>query len=97
MLVAITAVQMLVGNVLEPQITGRSLNLSPFVAMVSLVFWGMIWGVAGMLLCVPIAVVLMIVFSHFRSTRWLAMLLSKNGEIRGEGGGGEVEKVEATT
>jgi AI-2 transport protein TqsA len=80
----ITIVQMLVGNVLEPQITGRSLNLSPFVALVSLVFWGMIWGIAGMLLCVPIAVVLMIVFSHFTTTRWLAVLLSKNGEIRGD-------------
>ena len=81
MVIAITVIQVLVGNVLEPQITGESLNLSPFVAMVSLVFWGMIWGVAGMLLCVPIAVVLMIVFSHFESTRWLAVLLSKNGDV----------------
>jgi AI-2 transport protein TqsA len=81
-LVAITACQMTVGNILEPQLMGRSLNLSPFVVIFSLVFWGSLWGIAGMFLCVPIAVVTMIICSHFDSTRWLAVLLSKDGTTR---------------
>jgi predicted PurR-regulated permease PerM len=46
--------QFIIGSIVEPRITGRSLNLSPIVILISLIFWGYIWGVIGMMLAVPL-------------------------------------------
>lgn len=73
--------QFLIGNVLEPRMMGKSLNLSPLVVIISLAVWGSIWGVTGMFLCVPITVVLMIVLAEFPQTRPVAILLSADGEV----------------
>jgi AI-2 transport protein TqsA len=82
-LAAVTALQVTVGNLLEPQLMGRSLNLSPLVVILSLTFWGGLWGIAGMLLCVPFTVISMICFSNFPASRRIAILLSKSGVIKG--------------
>ena len=79
---ALSVVQIAVGNFIEPRLMGQSLNVSPFIIIVSLAVWGSIWGVAGMFLCVPITVIAMIVFAHFERTRPVAVLLSSNGKIR---------------
>ena len=79
-------IQIVTANVIEPAIMGRSLNLSPLVVIVSLMVWGTIWGVVGMFLCVPIMVVLLIVFAHFETTRPVAVLLSATGRIPEPGG-----------
>ena len=60
---------------------GNSLNLSPLVIILSLTVWGSIWGIAGMFLCVPLTVILVIILSHFEPTRGIAILLSSNGRI----------------
>ena len=73
-------VQVVMGNVIEPRMVGKSLNLSPLVVVLSLAFWGALWGVAGMFLCVPITVALMIIFSQFPSTRPIAILLSAGND-----------------
>lgn len=83
-LFAVGFVQVIVGNVLEPRIMGKSLNLSPLVTILSLAVWGKIWGVTGMVLSVPITVIMVIVFSQFPKTRPIAMMLSENGDIDGE-------------
>jgi AI-2 transport protein TqsA len=80
--IGITAVQQLMGSILEPNIMGESLNLSPLVVFVSLIMWGNLWGIVGMLLCVPITVILVIILSNFERTRWVAVMLSKNGTLR---------------
>jgi AI-2 transport protein TqsA len=74
-------IQIVMSNVIEPAIMGRSLNLSPLVVIMSLVVWGTMWGVVGMFLCVPIMVVLLIVLAHFETTRPFAILLSADGQI----------------
>lgn len=81
--VAVTmgATQITMANVIEPAIMGRSLNLSPFVIILSLMVWGTIWGVIGMFLCVPIMVIVMIVLANFEQTRPVAVLLSADGRI----------------
>ena len=79
--VVIQAVQFLVGNVLEPKIMGRTLNLSPLGVMLALTFWGIIWGVLGMFLSVPITSVMLISFSRFESTRFIAVWLSETGDL----------------
>ena len=78
----LVAVQFIIGNLIEPRYLGRSLNLSPLVILFALSLWGMIWGILGMFLSVPITVIMMIVFSHFEPTRSFAILLSQDGKIK---------------
>ena len=73
---SLAAIQIFVGNFLEPMMMGSSLNISPFATLVSLAVWGSIWGIPGMFLCVPITVIAMIVFAHFPRTRPIAVMLS---------------------
>lgn len=73
--------QWFIGNVLEPKIMGSSLNISPLVTILSLIVWGSIWGITGMLLSVPITVVLVIIFSQFEGSKKVAILLSEKGDI----------------
>ena len=79
--VGLGAAQLVIGNVLEPRMMGRSLNLSSLVVIVSLAVWGSLWGVTGMFLSVPITVVLMIILAQFKQTRPIAILLSANGKV----------------
>lgn len=79
--IALVACQMFVGSVLEPSLMGRSLNLSPFVILISLASWASLWGVAGALLSVPIMAIMVIILSEFDGTRPVAVLLSRNGRI----------------
>jgi predicted PurR-regulated permease PerM len=60
---------------------GKSFNMSAFAIVLSLTFWGTIWGVVGMFLSVPIMVVTMIVCANVPSWRWASILLSKDGRI----------------
>lgn len=75
------AIQAFVENFIEPRITGRTLNLSPIVVIVSLSVWGAIWGIPGMILSVPLMVMIMIILSQFPKTRPLAIVMSERGEI----------------
>jgi len=77
----ITAIQITVGNFIEPNLMGRSLNISPLIVILSLVIWGTIWGIPGMFLCVPITVIVMIILNRFEGSRWIALALSKTGQI----------------
>ena len=78
----LVAVQFIIGNLIEPRYLGRSLNLSPLVILFALSLWGMIWGILGMFLSVPITVIMMIVFAHFKPTRPIAILLSQDGRVK---------------
>ena len=91
-LIGLTMAQIFVGSFLEPRLMGRSLNLSPFVILVTLTIWYALWGVAGALLAVPITAILMIIFAQFDATRPIAILLSSEGritELEGHGLGGD--------
>lgn len=72
-------IQVIVGNFVEPKIMGNSLNLSPLVVILSLSFWGAVWGITGMVLSVPITVILVILFAQFHTTKPIATLLSEKG------------------
>lgn len=74
-----TAVQFCIGNVLDPMLLGQTLRLSSFGIILSLAFWGAIWGIPGMFLAVPIMVALMIVCAHIPWLRPMAVLLSREG------------------
>jgi hypothetical protein len=73
------AVQFTNGSVIDPMLMGRALRLSSFGIIISLAFWGAVWGIPGMFLSVPIMVGLMIVCSHVPALRPVAILLSREG------------------
>jgi predicted PurR-regulated permease PerM len=81
LLAAIGVIQFLIGNVLQPRLSAKTLNLSQFVVILSLFVWGAMWGIVGMFLAVPITAILMIVFANFPSTRVLAAVLSESGDV----------------
>ena len=62
-------------SLVEPLIIGNAVGLSPLVILASLAFWGLLWGMPGMFLAVPLTVVAVIVMDHFASTRTAARLL----------------------
>ena len=64
------------GNVLEPKLMGENLGLHPITIMVFLLFWGIVWGVAGMFLAVPITSLTKIVLQRFERTQYLAGLMA---------------------
>lgn len=72
--------QFSIGNFVQPRIMGDTLNLSALVVLLALAIWGAIWGIPGMFLSAPLTVLMMILFAQSESTRWLAVLLSANGE-----------------
>ncbi|WP_175955990.1 AI-2E family transporter [Schaalia sp. Marseille-Q2122] len=78
--IALQVVQLITGNVLEPKMLGRKVNLSPFVVLVALSFWSAIWGIAGAILAVPLTSILTIIFKEIPATRPLAILMSDDTE-----------------
>jgi AI-2 transport protein TqsA len=81
MLFILGSIQMIIGNFLEPKLTGDLLNISPIVTLLSLAFWGLIWGIIGMFISVPITVILIIALAKIPKTRPIAILLSQNGRV----------------
>jgi AI-2 transport protein TqsA len=79
--VGLGAVQFTIGNVIEPALMGKSLNLSSLMIILSLTFWGLLWGIPGMLLSVPIMVMFAIVCAKFDKLRGIAIILSADGVL----------------
>lgn len=78
--IGVTVWQFVVGNFLQPRMTGESLNLSAVIVLLALSIWGAIWGIAGAFLAAPLTVMIMIVLAQFPDTRWIAILLSADGK-----------------
>ena len=70
------AVQMAIGNVLEPKIMGEGLKLHPVTILLSLAFWGLLWGPIGMVLAAPIVATIRIILIQFATTRPAGDLLA---------------------
>lgn len=79
--VAISAIQLVIGSFIDPKLMGNRLNLSPLVILFSLGLWGAVWGIPGMFLCVPFTVIIMIICAYFPATRPVSILLSGNGKL----------------
>ena len=74
--VGYVAINVIVGNLIEPRITGQGLGLSTLVVFVSLVFWGWVLGTTGMLLSVPLTMTIKIALESHPDSRWVAALLA---------------------
>ncbi|MFW2405760.1 MAG: AI-2E family transporter [Gammaproteobacteria bacterium] len=75
------SVQFIIGNIVEPAYMGKSLNMSSFMILLSLTFWGLIWGLPGMFLSVPMMVVTGIVCANISGLRWISVMLSGDGRL----------------
>jgi AI-2 transport protein TqsA len=74
-LAVLVLIQQVIGNFIEPKLMGENLNLSPVVILLSLVFWGWLWGITGALLSVPIAAAIKIVCENIEMLKPISVLM----------------------
>jgi len=77
-----TLIQFLIGNYLEPRLFGAILDISPYLVVVAVFFWALLWGVPGAFIGVPITIALLTCCEANPGTRWLARLLSGAAQPR---------------
>jgi AI-2 transport protein TqsA len=77
------AIDQAIGNFLDPHLQGRALDISPLVVLVSVVFWGWIWGIPGMLLAVPMTATIITLCEQVPALQPVATLMSGTGNARG--------------
>ena len=80
LLVGLQTILFIVGNLVQPRMQGDNQNIDPVVVLLALAFWGKLWGVVGMFLSTPLAVMAMAILAEFKGSRWMAILLSGDGE-----------------
>lgn len=73
--VGYVVVNFIIGTVVEPKLVGRGVGLSTLVVFLSLIFWGNLLGIIGMVLCIPFTMTLKFVLENNEQTQWLALLL----------------------
>ncbi|MDB5697668.1 MAG: family transporter [Alphaproteobacteria bacterium] len=78
----IQVVAFVVGNLIYPRMQANTQNIDPVATLLALAFWSFLWGLPGAFLAVPLTLMLMMVCYEFESTRWVAILLSNDGEPR---------------
>jgi len=76
--VLLSGIQFISGSLVEPKVMGSSFQLHPVVIMLTLLLWGLIWGLPGMFLSTPITAAMKIVLEQFTYTQPLARLLEGN-------------------
>ena len=74
-LTSVVSIQMIIGNGIAPKVLGDQLNLSPVVVLLSLLFWGWLWGIVGALISVPIAVVIKIVCENIDTLHPISVMM----------------------
>jgi predicted PurR-regulated permease PerM len=83
-LATVGGVQLLMGNYVDPLLQGKYLALSPLVVLLSVVFWGWLWGIAGAFIGIPLTVAAVIACDEFAPTQWIATLLARRPTERDE-------------
>lgn len=80
----------IVGNLIYPRMQAETQNIDPVVTLLALAFWTVLWGIPGAFLAVPLTLMCMMVFAQFPDTKWVAALLSNDGNpvFRRSGNGG---------
>ena len=69
-------VHLVIGNILEPKIFGEAFGLHPVTIILALIFWGILWGITGMLLAAPLTAMIRITLHQFETTKPFSLLLS---------------------
>lgn len=74
-LVGLAIIQNILGNFVDPKLQGKYLKLSSFVALVSIVFWGWVWGIPGAFIGVPMTAAVVLICNEFKSSRPISIML----------------------
>jgi AI-2 transport protein TqsA len=77
------AINMALGTFLEPTLLGRRFGASPLVIILSVIFWGWMWGPVGMFLAVPLTMMVKMMLSHSDEFRWMAVAMAKKKVQKG--------------
>ncbi|WP_269515118.1 AI-2E family transporter [Brevundimonas subvibrioides] len=80
LLVGLQIILFVVGNLIQPRMQGENQNIDPVAVLLALALWGKMWGVVGMFLSTPLAVMAMAILAEFKGSRWIAVLLSGDGK-----------------
>jgi predicted PurR-regulated permease PerM len=80
--IVLFAVHFLLTSVIETLLLGRTLDLSPFAIIVSLTFWGLVWGVGGLFLAVPLTGAIAIICRHVEGLEWFGEVLAGSKPVR---------------
>ena len=81
-IIVFVAVNMVVGNVIEPKLMGKGLGLSTFIVFVALIFWGFVLGTVGMFLSVPLTMAMKIMLEQDPQTKWIAAVLGTEEDAK---------------
>lgn len=74
------AINLVMGSVIEPRYMGKGLGLSTLVVFLSLLLWGWVFGVVGMLLSIPLTIIVKLGLEASPNTRWIALILGSHPE-----------------
>ncbi len=74
--VLLIGIQQAIGMFIEPKLAGQKLGVSPLLILLSLAFWGLVWGIVGMILAVPLLVTIKIILDNIPETKPVAALMS---------------------
>jgi predicted PurR-regulated permease PerM len=74
--VAYVVVNSITDNIIKPRFVGATLDLSPIVVVISLLFWAWLLGPMGALVAVPLSLAVKFLFESFDESKWLAILMS---------------------
>ncbi len=81
-LVLLTAIHFVIGNILETRWLGKGMNLNPLVVVACLIFWALVWGVMGALLAVPLTAIIKMVLEQHETTRPISRVLGGELSLR---------------
>jgi len=76
-LLGLAVIQVIIGNFVDPRLQGKTLQLSPFVALFSIIFWGWVWGIPGAILGVPMTISIVLLCQEFEATRGISIILGE--------------------
>lgn len=76
---SIQVAALVVGNFIYPRMQADTQNIDPVATILALSLWTFLWGLPGAFLAVPLTLILMMICAQFQSTRWVAILLSNDG------------------
>ncbi|MBM4161451.1 MAG: AI-2E family transporter [Ignavibacteria bacterium] len=77
-LILLSATQFTLGSIIEPRLMAFRLNLSPLLVLVSLIFWGWLWGIVGMILAVPIMATVKIIFESIEALQPISVFMGRH-------------------